>query len=102
MLAVYALGLTKCVPLKVERKLYSATLFVRFTALNLAVTLYLSVWKRLSKPMPASNMCRGAIRGGFLSSFSVPSAGIITRSAPRLGSLQLRIGAVGVAYTPPQ
>jgi hypothetical protein len=34
--AVYDRGLTKCVPLKVERKLYRATTFVMFTAVNCA------------------------------------------------------------------
>ena len=47
-------------------------------------------------------MLRGAILGGLWSSSSVPSAGILTRSAPRVAEPEDVIGLVGVANTLPQ
>ena len=49
-----------------------------------------------------SNKLRGVMRGGFVSSFSFPSAGITTRNAPRFTEPHARIGDVGVANVLPQ
>ena len=76
---MYDLGLTKWVPLNVDKKLYSATLLVMLIAVSLG---YLSPRKRLSSPRATSNTCLGAMRGGFLSSFSAPGAGMFTRVEP--------------------
>ena len=42
------------------------------------------------------------MRGGFVSSFSVPAAGITRRVAPNCGELQLVSPCVGVANVLPQ
>ena len=63
-------GLTKCVPEKVDRKLYSATLLVRLTMVTEAESVRLSSdlrWKRLSSPKDRSKRLREATRGGLWS-----------------------------------
>ena len=62
--------------------------------LNRSCTLVLSPWNRLSTPIPRSNRCRGAIRGGLVTSSSVPSAGIRSRVAPPPDVRSSVIGAV--------
>ncbi|MGI8469648.1 MAG: hypothetical protein ACR2N3_14480 [Pyrinomonadaceae bacterium] len=57
-------------PLNVELKLYSATLLVRLANVKRAETFALSERKILSAPKLKSNKFRGAILGGFVSSFS--------------------------------
>ena len=96
--ARYVRGATKCVPEQVERKLKSATLLVTFRASNRKVQRTRSVWNRLSVPTPTLNRLRPRIRGGFVSSFSVPGAGILTSFVPHFeeGS-QVVIGIKGVA-----
>src|SRR3978361_1377978 len=64
---------------------------------------YLSVLKRLSSPMEASKRLRGAILGGFLSSFSVLGAGMLTRfEVSPLAEQRAGSACVGVAFTPLQ
>src|SRR5260370_26777278 len=64
-------GCRKCVPLKVDKKLYSATLLVRLAMSTDAVMrLWPSVWSRLSVPKPRLNTLRGFTRSGLWSSFS--------------------------------
>src|SRR5581483_1506783 len=64
--------------------------------------LYLSPRKRLPSPTARSKRCRGAMRGGFLSSFSVPGAGIETRVDPYCDDAQLVSGLVNVGNRLPQ
>ena len=66
-----------------------------------ARTFALPAWNRLSTPIPRSNRWRGAIRGGLVTSSSVPSAGIFRRVAPPPES-QLVIGLSRVATVLPQ
>src|SRR5579871_4373716 len=51
----YVRGATKCVPLNVDRKLNSASLFVRFKTLTRILSFTLSVRSALSTPAPTSN-----------------------------------------------
>src|SRR5580704_13402825 len=51
-------------------------------------------------PTETSKRLRGAMRGGFLSSFSVPGAGIETNFEVYPAASQLVNPAVGVALTP--
>ena len=83
--ARYARGATKCVPEQVERKLYIASLLVMFRAVSRRVQRTCSVWNRLSLLTLTSNKFRGRTRAGFVSSFSVPGAGIVTNLAPQFG-----------------
>src|SRR5580704_5063497 len=65
--------------------------------------LYRSPWKRLSSPTAASNKLLGAIRGGFLSSFSVPGTGTFTSVEPNWDARHVNgKGVVGVACCAPQ
>ena len=75
-------GVMKCVPLKVDRKLYNATSFAKFNTDNFSVNLTFSVCRTLSSPMPRSRMLCGAMRGGLVSAFAVPAGGITSRVAP--------------------
>src|ERR1035441_5783986 len=69
-------GCRKCVPLKVDRKLYRATLLVRLAISSDAVNFScFSVCNRLSLPMPRLNTLRGFTRSGLWSSFSWPACG---------------------------
>src|SRR6185437_1254069 len=95
-------GGTKCVPLKVERKLYSATLLVKFVTEKVALVLKRSAWKRLSQPLDMSNRLRAAMRGGLRSSSSVPGAGILSSGEERPPGVQLVSGWLKVARTPSQ
>src|SRR5208337_3054328 len=95
--ARYARGATKCVPEQVDRKLNSASLFVTFSASNRIVQRTRSVWNRLSVPTPMLNKWRERTRAGFLSSFSVPGAGMFTSFVPQDEELQVVIGTQGVA-----
>src|SRR5215471_2347598 len=55
--------------------------------------------------MATSNRCRGRMRGGLLSSFSVPGAGMWMSVEPNCEAGQkpvVLIGVVGVAWTAPQ
>src|SRR5262245_23311439 len=97
----YVRGATKCVPLNVDRKLYSATLFVRLMTLNRRRSLFLSVRNRLSIPTPRSNRSRGATRDGLFRGSPVPAAGTTSRLAAILLGAQLVKPAVAVAATPP-
>ena len=66
-------------PLKVERKLYSATLLVRLAISSDAVNFSrFSVWNRLSVPMPRLKTWRGFTRSGLWSSFSWPACGRVS------------------------
>src|SRR3984957_10614343 len=69
-----------------------------FTPVRRKLHLYLSPLKMLSSPMAASKRLRGWMRGGFLSSFSVPGAGTFTRFdvSPEAGH-GVGKGVVGVA-----
>src|SRR6202035_382018 len=51
-------------------------------AVNCRLTLYLSPWNRLSCPMAISKRLRPAMRGGFLSSFSVFGLGTFNKVDP--------------------
>lgn len=51
-------GATKCVPLNVDRKLYSAILFVKLSAVNRSVSFLCSVPSRLSVPTLKSKRVR--------------------------------------------
>src|ERR1700740_1222858 len=51
-------------------------------AVNCRLTLYLSPWNKLSCPMAISKRFLAAIRGGFLSSFSVPGLGTLNSVDP--------------------
>ncbi len=63
-------GCKKCVPLNVDRKLYSATLLVTLVISTEAVyRLAPSLCKRLSVPMPRLMRLRGFTRLGLWSSF---------------------------------
>lgn len=53
--AVYVRGVMKCVPLKVDRKLYRATSFATFNTVSRSVTRVLSPRSKLSVPTPMSN-----------------------------------------------
>src|SRR5437764_903994 len=92
----YARGVTKCVPEKVDRKLYRPSLFATFRTLNRSLTFALVPPNRLSLPNPRSTMCLGATRGGLFTSSSAPSAGITSLVAPRFDDEQLPIGESGV------
>src|SRR5579871_5946437 len=92
----------KCVPLKVDRKLYKAILFVRFSTVKCKLTFSRSPRNTLSNPVLRSKRFRGAMRGGFVSGLAVPGAGMRTSVAPRLAGLQLLIGLVRVANVLPQ
>ena len=59
-----------------------------------------SVWKMLFLPTVASNRLRGAMRGGFLSSFSVPGAGIDISEDENCEGAQDWKPAASVALTP--
>src|SRR5665647_657505 len=72
-------GCRKWVPLKVDRKLYSATLLVRLATSSDPVNFSCrSVWNRLSLPKPKLKTCRGFTRSGLWSSFSQPACGRVT------------------------
>src|SRR5439155_25381621 len=73
------------------------------TAVSWRLILYLSPRKRLSSPTVMSKRCRGATRGGFLSSLAVPGAGMLTRVDPNSAAGHGDgKGVVGVARTLPQ
>ena len=84
-------------PLNVDKKLYSATLFVMLMPVKRSVTFVCSPRRRLSVPTLKSNKLRGATRGGFVSSFSVPSAGIRILRAPRFDEAHVVMGVFSVA-----
>src|SRR4051812_25493585 len=69
MSAVIVRGDTKCVPENVDKKLYNATRFARFTMVTEADTVRSLLCSRLSSPIVRSNKLREAIRAGLLSSF---------------------------------
>src|SRR5579863_8674785 len=71
-------------------------------AVRLRFVLKRSAWKILSLPTVASKRLRGAIRGGFLSSFSVPGAGMLTSDELYCDGKQELKPEVGVALTPLQ
>src|SRR6266403_2856112 len=63
--------------------------------------LYLSPLKMLSSPTEASKRFLCAIRGGFLSSFSVPGAGMLSSVEVSCEARQgVGSGILGVAFTP--
>src|SRR5713101_4033370 len=84
--AVYARGVTKCVPLNVDRKLYTAVLLVRLMTVKRKLHLYRSPWKRLSSPTDTSNRLRGLTRVGLRSRLNVGPA-ILSSFAPLLVGL---------------
>src|SRR5580658_4789773 len=89
----------KCVPLKVERKLYSATLLLAFSTVNRSVQRGPdSLWNRLSVPTPISKRLCGFTRSGLWSSFSVPDCGSVSNVDVPV-PLQVRMGDVSVAAT---
>src|ERR1035437_7681219 len=89
--------------MKVERKLYSPYLSVTLMAVSRRLTLYLSPLSMLSCPMATSNRFRGAIRGGFLSSFSVFGAGTCNSVDPNCDTGHgFGRACVGVARNDPQ
>src|SRR5579875_661220 len=92
----------KCVPLNVERKLYSATLFVMLVTPNVAFSLYRSPWKRLSHPPDMSNVLWGAMRCGFRSGLNVPGAGMLNSGDDSWFGAQLVSGFASVARWFPQ
>src|SRR5262249_34992471 len=66
ILATTVRGCRKCVPLKVDRKLYSATLFVRLAISTDAVTrVRFSECRRSSVPTARLNTFRGFTRSGL-------------------------------------
>src|SRR5690242_19829126 len=71
-------------------------------AVSCRLHLYRSPLKRLSSPTDTSNRLRGLIRGGFLSSFSVPGAGMEIKVDPNRVGLQELSAAVGIARWDPQ
>ena len=92
-------------PLKVERKLYTAIRFATFITVNRALHLKRSPLKRLSCPIAKSNKLREPTRGGLWSSFSAPAAGICNSVEPYCDAGQMELGLMGVkgvACTEPQ
>src|SRR4051812_25477523 len=71
-------------------------------AVSCRLHLYLSPRNKLSSPTETSNRCRAAMRGGFLSSFSVPGAGIEIRVDPYWAGAHVVSGALSVGRTFPQ
>src|SRR5262249_53171009 len=88
-------------PLNVDRKLYSATLFVRLMTLNRRRSLFLSARNRLSIPTPRSIRSRGATRDGLFKGSPVPAAGTTSRLAIMLLGAQVVKPPATVAATPP-
>ena len=90
-------GCRKCVPLNVDRKLYSATLLVMLAMSKDAVNFScFSVWNRLSVPRPTLKTLRGFTRSGLWSSFSVPVCGSVSSFEVPV-PLQVVIGLLNVA-----
>ena len=83
-------------PLNVERKLYNAYLLAMLMPVSCRLQRYLSPLNKLSSPIEASKRLRGWMRGGFLSSFSVPM--LVAVTAPLESELPWALGFAGVIY----